>query len=253
MEHMVEEGSSRHRVLVELGVMGGLSSATSLEAAGPHLLSALGRGLGWDVGTLWKVDRAANALRAVLVWHPPELLVPEFESATRAARFARGEGFPGRVWDTGAPVWVEDVTRDATFARAQSAAREGLHAALFFAVVTNGAVQGVVEFLNRQAHPPDAELVQALATLGRQMGKHLERTRAEWALQGVNEGLERRIVEGTQSLRASEASEALAVRRSRARSTSSGRWQPTYRRFRKRSAPRSRARSTTVSGKSSRD
>src|SRR6266478_7180508 len=46
-----------------------LAEAATIEEVTPRILRAMGEGLGWDVGALWRVDREAEALRCVALWH----------------------------------------------------------------------------------------------------------------------------------------------------------------------------------------
>jgi hypothetical protein len=87
---------------------------------------------GWEVGAIWNVNRAANQLACVELWHVPSIAIPEFEVMTRQFTFASGIGLPGRVWSSGQPVWVPDVTKDPNFPRAAVAVKEGLHAGFCF-------------------------------------------------------------------------------------------------------------------------
>ncbi len=167
-----------------------LAEAESLEAATPGILRAVGETAGWDVGAIWEVDRQANLLRCVALWHSSSLAVPEFEALTRSTAFPPGIGLPGRVWEGGRPAWIVDVTRDSNFPRAPVAAREGLHGAFAFPVRLGDDVLGVIEFFSREVRRPDDELLAAFAAVGSQIGQYIERKRAEAALQQAKEAAE---------------------------------------------------------------
>jgi len=53
----------------------------------------------------------------------------EFASTSRALCFGRGEGLPGRVWEEGRPILLEDLAHG-YFRRAKAAAHAGYHAAV---------------------------------------------------------------------------------------------------------------------------
>ena len=53
-----------------------LAEAATIEEATPRILRAMGECLGWDVGALWRVDREAEALRCVELWHKASIEVP---------------------------------------------------------------------------------------------------------------------------------------------------------------------------------
>ncbi len=116
------------------------------------------------------------------IWHAdmPERFAA-FRRVTEATRFAPGVGLPGRVLATGQPVWIPDVTRDANFPRA-TVAELGVRAALAFPVLLHREVLAVLEFFSTDAVEPDLPLLEVMATLGTQLARVIERTRAEAAL-----------------------------------------------------------------------
>src|SRR5215831_19306658 len=139
----------------------------------------MGESLGWDVGALWRVDREAEALRCVELWHNAWIEVPEFEGVSREFTFVPGFELPGRVWSSLEPEYIPDVVSDENFSRGSVAQREGLHAAFGFPILLGGEVLGVIEFFSREIKQPDQELLNMLATIGSQIGQFTERKRAE--------------------------------------------------------------------------
>jgi PAS domain S-box-containing protein len=93
--------------------------------------------------------------------------------------FAPGDGLPGRVWECGEPVWIPDVVADSNFPRAAIAAHDGLHGAFGLPILSRGSVVAVMEFFSREIRKPDEELLQMLSTVGAQIGRFMERKRAE--------------------------------------------------------------------------
>src|SRR5258705_5219335 len=148
-----------------------LAEAATIEEATPRILCAMGEYLGWDVGALWRVDREAEALRCVELWHKASIEVPEFERVSRESTFVPGLGLPGRVWSSLEPEYVPDVVPDENFPRGPIAEREGLHAAFGFPILLGGEVLGVIEFFSREIGQPDQELLNMLATIVSQIRK----------------------------------------------------------------------------------
>ena len=164
-----------------------LAEATTIEEATPRILRAMGECLGWDVGALWRVDREAEALRCVELWHEASIEVPEFERVSREFTFVPGLGLPGRVWSSLEPEYIPDVVPDENFPRGPIAQREGLHAAFGFPILLGGEVLGVIEFFSREIRQPDQELLNMLATIGSQIGQFIERKRAEAELRELEQ------------------------------------------------------------------
>jgi GAF domain-containing protein len=115
----------------------------------------------------------------VEAWTHPGSGAQRFAAVTRATEFRPGIGLPGRVWSSGAPLWVSDVTADTNFPRAPVAAADGLHSAFGFPIVSRGVIVGVVEFFSRWIEEPDEELLLIMTTVGASIGRYLERRWAE--------------------------------------------------------------------------
>jgi signal transduction histidine kinase/integral membrane sensor domain MASE1/AmiR/NasT family two-component response regulator len=159
-----------------------LVDAPSLPEAAPQLLRVIAESLQWDVGALWSVDRQEKVLRCVEVWHGARAKTEEFAAATRGRTFGPWTGLPGRVWSSGQPIWVADVTGDVNFPRSAVASRAGLHGALAVPILLGPEVLGVIEFFSRQIRQPDADLLNMLASIGGQVGLYVERRRLEQEL-----------------------------------------------------------------------
>jgi PAS domain S-box-containing protein len=179
---LTERKRAEKRLRVQHTVAQILAEAATIEEATPRILRAMGECLEWDVGVLWRVDRKAEALRCVELWHNASIEVPEFERASRESTFSPGLGLPGRVWSSLEPEYIFDVVPDENFPRAPIAEREGLHAALAFPILLGAEALGVIEFFSREIRQPDQELLNVLATIGSQIGQFVERKHAEEAL-----------------------------------------------------------------------
>ena len=149
-----------------------------IESAG-RILKAACESLDWEVGALWRVDRAANVLRFVEICHASDMQTPEFDKRTRTITFSKGVGLPGRIWESGEPVWIDHLIADKNFPRAPVAVREGLRGAFGFPIKLGEDVLGVVEFFSPEVRKPDDELLKLVAGIGGQIGQFTERKRAE--------------------------------------------------------------------------
>lgn len=159
-----------------------LTQSASLEEAAPEVLAAIGSSIGWDAGILWIVDRDDGMLRPQTLWAREGIDVDEFERSSRGAGFSPGEGLPGEVWSSGAPLAVPDFGEDPDYPRAASARRAGLRGAVGFPVAGTQAVLGVVELFSADVQPPDPMLLATMADLGAQLGQFVEHRLAELLL-----------------------------------------------------------------------
>ncbi len=152
-----------------------LADWPDLEAAVPRILEAACKCMGWVWSAAWMVDGQGKQLELLLSWHSPSTELSELQTLCRTKTFRRGEGLPGRVWETGAPAWVPDVMRDDSFFGKHAAARAGLHAALLFPILLGPVVVGVIEFLSPRVEHPNKDLLEMMTAIGIQIGQFIER------------------------------------------------------------------------------
>jgi signal transduction histidine kinase/integral membrane sensor domain MASE1 len=176
---IAERDTAQRRRTAEYAVAGVLARSATLEEAAPRMLEVLCECLEWDMGALWVVEEFPREMRCLALWHGPRLAIPEFAAATRQRRFPPGLGLPGRVWQTGEPVWISDVAHDASFPRAPIARREGLHAAFGFPISLGGQFLGVMEFFSREIRRPEEALLQLFGIVGSQVGQFIVGKRSE--------------------------------------------------------------------------
>lgn len=180
-----------------------LAESATLSEATPNILQTIGENLGWDVGELWSVDRQANVLRCVKNWHgrvidPGEKILlssssespfTEFEAIARHTTLAQGICLPGRLWASGKPNWIVDLASDPNFQRQAIAAKEGLHSAFGFPILSGGEILGVFVFFSRQIQQPDQDLLNMMTAIGSQVGQFIERKQVEQQLRESEAGI----------------------------------------------------------------
>ena len=154
-----------------------LADPSALDGSLSPVLSALGERLGWKFGSLWEVDRRAQVLTCRATWTDAPEDTEDFEALTLRARFAQGEGTPGRVWASGAAIWREEFSEQRGCLRSRAAARGGLRGAVGLPVTSGGELLGVMEFHSRDSQRPEPGLSEVLATISAQIGQLLERRR----------------------------------------------------------------------------
>jgi len=81
------------------------------------------------------------------------------------------------VFGDGRPAWVAELPIG--YPRAEVARRVGLRAGFCIPLVASRGPLGALEFFSTESQEADAELLATMASLGGQIGQHLERRRAE--------------------------------------------------------------------------
>jgi PAS domain S-box-containing protein len=164
-----------------------LAEAGTVQDATQRLLELIAGEFDWAYGALWLADDREPLLRVVDDWSLDEPALNEFRRLNRRLTFGPGVGLPGRVWTTGEPAWIVEVSDDPDFPRVEMAAHAELHAAVALPVVGPDGVLGVLEFLTGEVRAVDPEQVDLLRTLGRQVGQYVARVRAEERLRATQE------------------------------------------------------------------
>jgi PAS domain S-box-containing protein len=171
----------------DLAVARILAASAAGESLYPRLLAAIGESLGWEFGAWWEVSEREQVLWCVETWRSSWLHDGVFESLSRRATFALGVGLPGRVWATGKPAWIADLSDDPNFPRVAGAERAGLRSGFAFPVASARGPLGAIEMYANRVHEPDEELLETMASLGSQLGQLIERRRAEREVRASNE------------------------------------------------------------------
>src|SRR5256714_6278545 len=109
--------------------------------------------------------------------------------------FERGEGLPGRVWDSGEPVWTRDAGSEPNFPRGGAAAHSGLHGGIGLPLFSGGETVGAVDFFSPQIQEPDPALIELMGTIGAQLGGFIQRMEAQTELAATAAELQVRAAE----------------------------------------------------------
>ncbi|MGV3655798.1 MAG: bifunctional diguanylate cyclase/phosphodiesterase, partial [Noviherbaspirillum sp.] len=171
------------RQSTEHGVGRLLAESSTVGEVMPEILETLCQALGWACGAMWMVDRDRAVLARTAVWarHCPRVET-FFRLSRHALRLPACPGLVGRALRTGQPAWLEDVTREAGFPRAEAARAAGLHAALAFPIQAGNDILGIVELFASRPQPPDPEWMGCVQFIGCHIGQHFQREQTEAAL-----------------------------------------------------------------------
>ena len=135
----------------------------------------------WACGRYLAVDETANVLRLAEYWSVPDAAIQGFLVASQDFTYGPGVGMAGKVWQSGLPLWIPDVTKDARALTAIFKAQSGVRGAFVFPVKADGKTIGVLAFHSHEIREPHTQMLGAVRTIGSQVGGYLQRTRARQA------------------------------------------------------------------------
>jgi len=146
---------------------------------------------GWPVGHVYlPAPDGAGYWVPTRIWHlaDPERFVA-FQQATQTLRIAPGQGLIGRVVATSTPGWEVEVTTDPAFLRRAAARQSGLTTGFALPLLIGQEVVGVLEFYTTERLALDPALLNALRQMGIELGRTIERQRAQEQMQRQQEAL----------------------------------------------------------------
>jgi PAS domain S-box-containing protein len=160
------------------------NAAQSTEEALSYALGQVCQHTGWVFGHAFLPARA-----------DPEVLVPveasyqhaserfeAFRRATFGIQLRRGESIAGHVFATGQAEWTRSVEDVVGGNRARLGETLGIAMIAAFPILSGNEVVGVLEFFADEADDPSPEVLDAMANVGTQLGRVIERDRAERTL-----------------------------------------------------------------------
>ncbi|HMH19970.1 MAG TPA: EAL domain-containing protein [Burkholderiales bacterium] len=167
------------RLIIEHAVTRVLEESNSLAEAAPQIIQVICETLEWACGSRWELERD-QAIRCAETWGVTSAGIDAFLEVTRRqSPSTQPGGLNRRIWSERKPVWIRDVTQEATFRRAPDAIKAGLHSAFAFPINVGAEVIGVMEFFSQEIHQPDVELLECMTYVGSQIGQFMQRKRAE--------------------------------------------------------------------------
>jgi PAS domain S-box-containing protein len=159
-----------------------LADAGTVAAALQAVIRAICETQGWDCGRYFRLDQSAGVLRFAESWGVPSAVVEQFLEKSRGMVFRPGAGLAGRVCQSGQPLWVLDSTRGAGVSPTALAPETGENGACVFPVTAENKVIGVLAFSGSNVREPDDRMLQAVHSIGSQLGRFLLRQQAVDAL-----------------------------------------------------------------------
>jgi len=190
---IVRDISERKRVERDLqrkarlaNLLEALARATSEEATPEAALQACLKRI-CEYGS-WTLGRVAifalgqpRGMPQRSIWHCQDP-VPFAEFIRHSERFGFDPPYTGHFVTAALreqrPVWIEDIAETSTGERLLTAVKAGLRTAFAFPVIVNGKVSAFLEFCALEVRPPDTDFMAAIATIGSQLARAIEREHA---------------------------------------------------------------------------
>ncbi|MFC5512024.1 putative bifunctional diguanylate cyclase/phosphodiesterase [Massilia jejuensis] len=158
------------------------NEAAGVDDAMRRALEAVCRYTGWPLGHLLLVRGGDGAtLDSTPVWHDEsEGRFDALRALSETIVFGSDIGLPGRVVRSALPVWANaDTASVEEYPRLPVLVQLGLASLFAFPVVIGNEVVAVLEFFSRERQTPDESMLHLMAQVGTQLGRVIERRRAQ--------------------------------------------------------------------------
>ena len=150
LDDITQRKSAEQRLAAQYSVARILGDSPDSADAPRRVIEAICREIGWNAGSMWLVDEAGQQLVCVESRRLSRS-AEEFRGRAPDMPLKIGQGIPGKVWATGAPAWIQDVSNDSNFPRSLLATSIGMHGAFAFPVKSGPKVLGLWSFSARHS------------------------------------------------------------------------------------------------------
>ena len=202
-KHKEEEIQEKNRIIQLIHeITVAANDALTVDDAMLICLKSICQHTGWPVGHVYQSVGNHNGsflLKPSRLWYfkEPEKFI-NLKTITDITTFKSGEGLPGKVYESGKPAWVSDVTTDSDFRRVQYAKDQhldiGIRGALFFPIMEGNKVVSILEFFSEKIEKPREIVIEVVANLAIQLGRVTERKRSEESLRKLSQAVEQSAI-----------------------------------------------------------
>ncbi len=151
--------------------------------------------IGWPVGHAYinAADEPDKLVPTKIWYFDKNRAFTSFKKISEETTFESGVGLPGRVLASGKSEWLVNmhINKDINSPRAKCAEDFGLRTGFAIPVLAHKTVVAVLEFFSPETIEPDANYIEVIENVGAQIGRVIERRRAEKALHHAKEEAER--------------------------------------------------------------
>ncbi len=167
-----------------------ISEADGLHTALQRVVQTVCEVTEWPGGQAW-TPRSDGRLECSPAWYDSAAGLQILRSASETVTFGDGEGLPGRVWSSQAPLWLSEEALHATVPFGAMSRAVGVRAVLGIPVAAGQRMVAVLEFYVRNPRQEDHRMMGVVSDAARQMGELIQKklTEAELEKQATHDAL----------------------------------------------------------------
>lgn len=156
-----------------------VSESETFEIALKECLDSICSSTQWPVGHVYiPSSEGEEVLIPTKIWHlDDKKAFTVFKNVTEKTRFKKGEGLPGRIWESGQPAWIYNVHKDENFTRNKLVEDLGVKGAFGFPIMIKDELVAVCEFFTTNEMDPNEHWLKTMKSVGDQIELVFERKR----------------------------------------------------------------------------
>ncbi|MGE5658643.1 MAG: CBS domain-containing protein [Actinomycetota bacterium] len=186
---ITEQKQAEERIQLLLKATQILDRSENFNEAYSNIIALFCKTIDWDFAQAWTPIISSNSLECKQSWHRGNRVLQDFKDQSQQLLFPMGIGLPGRIWSSGNPEWIEDLSScedPVGLGDVQKVAR-GLKACFGVPIRAKGQVLAVLVFYKRTKSAKEASLVELVNAVATQLGAYIQRKQTETALQQAKE------------------------------------------------------------------
>lgn len=177
-EDITDRKRSELLLALEYQVACCLAEADGTGAGLQAVIRAMCESLGWECGRYFRLDAATSVLHFQESWGISTPAVEKFLSRSRGLALPAGAGRKGRVARSGQPLWTLSEAPGAGVSPRTLAPETDTQGGFIFPVASEYRTVGVLAFSGGVVRAPDDRMLQAVRTIGNQLGRFVQRQQA---------------------------------------------------------------------------
>ena len=176
-EDITERKNAEKRIRLFSEIAIAVSSAPDIAAVFSIVLKKVCEVSQWHYGEMWVPDKSGEYLECSSSWYSSNGHFDIFRDQSVKYRFQRGEGLPGRAWNSKKPEVIIDLAQDVNFPRKKIASEVGLKSGIAIPILAGEEVVSIMGFLSTK--PCDEETSNFVWAVALQLGSIIRRKQIE--------------------------------------------------------------------------
>lgn len=170
---------AEQRLHIQYAITDILADATDLASASIKIIKQICQTLGWEIGIFWMLDKKNNVLLCTGNWHESMLSLKKFTEEICQIQYKYGEGLPGKVWQSGTPIWISDFNNDELLVENKIIKNNEIYSTFAFPIMIKKQILGIIQCFASEQKNSDHLMLNLLATIGSQLCQFALRKKSE--------------------------------------------------------------------------